>query len=60
MRLGKRTHPETNEDKLFVKSWKKWLVRILVLVFVVVVGTFFPRFKDIISFDILSDGLGVA
>ena len=44
---------ETNEDKLFVKSWKKWLVRILVLVFVVVVGTFFPRFKDIISFDIL-------
>lgn len=42
-----------NEDKLFVKSWKKWLVRILVLVFVVVVGTFFPRFKDIISFDIL-------
>lgn len=45
---------ETNEDKTFVKSPKKWAVRLSVLVFVVAVGTFYPKFKDIISFDILS------
>ena len=45
---------DTNEDKTFVKSPKKWAVRLLVLVFVVAVGTFYPKFKDIISFDILS------
>lgn len=44
---------ETNEDKTFVKSPKKWVVRLSVLVFVVLVGTFYPKFKDIISFDIL-------
>lgn len=44
---------ETNEDKVMVKSWKKWCVRIFMLVFVVLVGTYFPKFKDIISFDIL-------
>lgn len=36
-----------------MKSPKKWVVRISVLVFVVLVGTFYPKFKDIISFDIL-------
>ena len=36
-----------------MKSPKKWAVRISVLVFVVLVGTFYPKFKDIISFDIL-------
>ncbi|KNB43526.1 hypothetical protein JH06_2642 [Blastocystis sp. subtype 4] len=40
---------ETNEDKVFVKSWKKWIVRITVLVFVVVVGTFFPRSLTILG-----------
>lgn len=44
---------DTNEDRVLVKSWKKWLVRSSVLLFVVVVGTAFPRFKDIIAFDIL-------
>lgn len=44
---------ETNEDKTFVKSPKKIAVRLSVLLFVAVVGSIFPRFKDIISFDIL-------
>ena len=44
---------ETNEDKTFVKSPKKIAIRLSVLLFVVIVGSIFPRFKDIISFDIL-------
>lgn len=44
---------ETNEDKTFVKSPKKIAVRLSMLLFVAVVGSVFPRFKDIISFDIL-------
>ena len=36
-----------------MKSPKKIAVRLSVLLFVVIVGSIFPRFKDIISFDIL-------
>lgn len=43
-------HDDTNEDGLFVKSPKKWTVRLLMVVIVVIVGTCFPEFKSIISF----------